>query len=188
MNILIRSTLFGATLLLTIPDIAPQGAWAQTPAQMQYERQQREYRQQMERQSQEQQRQQQLMNQNARRQHKQSRRDANALTPKPISPGLGRMDQNAQGGGWSPSTPSSASGAGGRPESRGQDLLRFNTVYSCNGERVVVTRCRSDSDDAFCSLQYPDRKGPATGGIVPELAERRGVVVKKLQGCQGGKS
>jgi hypothetical protein len=48
--------------------------YAQTPAQMEYERQQREYRLQMERQQQEQQRQQQLMNENARRQQEESRR------------------------------------------------------------------------------------------------------------------
>ena len=49
-------------------------SYAQTPAQMEYERQQREYRLQMERQQQEQQRQQQLMNENARRQQEESRR------------------------------------------------------------------------------------------------------------------
>ncbi|MEO8186848.1 MAG: hypothetical protein ABI580_05720 [Burkholderiaceae bacterium] len=50
---------------------------AQTPAQMEYERQQREYRLQLERQQQQQQQQQQLMNENARRQQEQSSR-ANA--------------------------------------------------------------------------------------------------------------
>ena len=49
-------------------------SYAQTPAQMEYERQQREYRLQMERQAQEQQRQQQIMNENARRQQEESRR------------------------------------------------------------------------------------------------------------------
>ena len=47
---------------------------AQTPAQMEYERQQREYRQQLERQREQQQQQQQLMNENARRQQEQSSR------------------------------------------------------------------------------------------------------------------
>ena len=47
---------------------------AQTPAQMEYERQQREYRQQLERQREQQQQQQQLMNENARRQQEQSNR------------------------------------------------------------------------------------------------------------------
>lgn len=47
---------------------------AQTPAQMEYERQQREYRLQLERQREQQQQQQQLMNENARRQQEQSSR------------------------------------------------------------------------------------------------------------------
>ncbi len=47
---------------------------AQTPAQLEYERQQREYWRQQEQQRQEQQRQQQIMNENARRQQDESRR------------------------------------------------------------------------------------------------------------------
>ena len=57
---------------------------AQTPEQMEYERQQREYWRQQERQRQQQQQQQQLMNENARRQQEQSAGCAR-LTPK--SPG-----------------------------------------------------------------------------------------------------
>ena len=49
-------------------------ACAQTPAQMEYERQQREYWRQQEQQRQEQLRQQQLMNENARRQQEQASR------------------------------------------------------------------------------------------------------------------
>jgi hypothetical protein len=66
--------------------------------------------------------------------------------------------------------------------------ITLNSYYTCNGERVAVLRCRSEADDAFCSVQYPDRKSAATGGLTPELAERRGELVKKLQQCQGGKS
>lgn len=69
-----RSALITATMLLTILASAPHYAWAQTPAQMEYERQQREYSRQQEQQRQEQQRQQQLMNDNARRQQEESRR------------------------------------------------------------------------------------------------------------------
>jgi hypothetical protein len=47
---------------------------AQTPAQLEYERQQREYWRQQEQQRQEQQRQQQIMQENARRQQEESRR------------------------------------------------------------------------------------------------------------------
>ena len=61
-------------MLLTTMPIISQHVSAQTPQQMEYERQQREYRLQMERQQQEQQRQQQLMNENARRQQEESRR------------------------------------------------------------------------------------------------------------------
>ena len=65
-----RLLLASATLLAG----AVSTSYAQTPAQMEYDRQQREYRLQMERQQQEQQRQQQLMNENARRQQEESRR------------------------------------------------------------------------------------------------------------------
>jgi hypothetical protein len=41
MNFFRRSTLVAATMLLTVVTVAPRGAWAQTPAQMEYERQQR---------------------------------------------------------------------------------------------------------------------------------------------------
>jgi hypothetical protein len=61
-------------MLTIVLAIMPKAAWAQTPAQMEYERQQREYRQQMERQQQERQRLQQLMNENARRQQEESSR------------------------------------------------------------------------------------------------------------------
>src|SRR5258707_13437469 len=83
MNTPSRSTFLAATMLLMILAIVRQGAWAQTPAQMEYERQQREYRQQQERQQQEQQRQQQLMNENARRQQEESRRLNVPMGPSP---------------------------------------------------------------------------------------------------------
>lgn len=81
MNIPSRSAFIAATMLLTVLAIAPQDAWAQTPAQMEYERQQREYWRQQEQQRQEQQRQQQLMNENARRQQEESNRAARAYAP-----------------------------------------------------------------------------------------------------------
>ena len=70
-------------LLLVIP---PQGIRAQTPSQMEYERQRREYWRQQEQQRQEQQRQQQLMNENARRQQEESSR-LNAPTGQTPAPG-----------------------------------------------------------------------------------------------------
>jgi hypothetical protein len=68
------SIFIAVVMLLTTLLIIPRYVSAQTPQQMEYERQQREYRLQMERQQQEQQRQQQLMNENARRQQEESRR------------------------------------------------------------------------------------------------------------------
>ena len=74
MSISSGSIFIAVVMLLTIMPIISQHVSAQTPQQMEYERQQREYRLQMERQQQEQQRQQQLMNENARRQQEESRR------------------------------------------------------------------------------------------------------------------
>src|SRR4051795_4377937 len=65
-----RLLLASATLLAG----AVSASYAQTPQQMEYERQQREYRLQMERQQQEQQRQQQIMQENARRQQEEMNR------------------------------------------------------------------------------------------------------------------
>ena len=71
MSINSRLTFTAATMLFFL-GISPQGTKAQTPSQMEYERQQREYWRQQEQQRQEQQRQQQqLMNENARRQQEE---------------------------------------------------------------------------------------------------------------------
>jgi hypothetical protein len=72
--------------VLTVLAGAPHYGWAQNPAQMEYERQQREYWRQQEQQRQEQQRQQQLMNDNARRQQEESRR-LNAPAGQSPTPG-----------------------------------------------------------------------------------------------------
>lgn len=64
-----------------------------------------------------------------------------------------------------------------------QASIQLNVVYRCNGERLIVSRCRDDSDSAYCSVSYPDRKGPATGGLTPELAEQRGDLIRKLRAC-----
>jgi len=93
-----RLLLASATLLAG----AVSTSYAQTPAQMEYERQQREYRLQMERQQQEQQRQQQLMNENARRQQEESRR-------LNTNPGSGAGSQSGMPGYATP-TPGRSSG------------------------------------------------------------------------------
>ena len=91
MSISSVSTFIAVVPLLTVMSIISQHVAAQTPQQMEYDRQQREYRQQMERQQQEQQRQQQLMNENARRQQEESRR-------LNTSPGSGAGSQSGMPG------------------------------------------------------------------------------------------
>jgi Tfp pilus assembly protein PilF len=71
--------------------------------------------------------------------------------------------------------------------------LRYHVPYVCNGERIVVTRCRSDSDQPgfpatqpgsdYCAVVYPDR--PLRNGITAETAELRAVVLSKLGSCNG---
>jgi hypothetical protein len=88
---------------------------AQTPAQMEYDRQQREYRLQMQRQAEEQQRQQQIMNENARRQQEESRRlnsNPNAGMGSPSgTPNYGAPGRSAGGGGQAASDNLSAARA-----------------------------------------------------------------------------
>lgn len=98
------------SLLAVFLVLAP-AAYAQTPQQMEYERQQRESRLQMERQQQEQQRQQQIMQENARRQQEELNRlnrpaPNNPVNSPPVStptPNYGSQNQRPQ---------SSSSGAG----------------------------------------------------------------------------
>ena len=80
-----RLILVAATILFPVLALAPQGVKAQTPSQMEHERQQREDWRQQEQQRQEQQRQQQLMNENARRQQEESSR-LNAPTGQAPAP------------------------------------------------------------------------------------------------------
>jgi hypothetical protein len=60
--------------------------------------------------------------------------------------------------------------------------LLYNVVYTCNRERMVVTRCPSDGDDAHCEVQYPDR--PRENGSAAQPTEARGALVKQVQSCQ----
>jgi thioredoxin-like negative regulator of GroEL len=71
--------------------------------------------------------------------------------------------------------------------------LRYHVPYVCNGERIVVSRCRSDSDQPgfpatqpgsdYCAVVYPDR--PVRNGITVETAELRAAVLSKLRSCNG---
>ena len=101
--------------LLAVLFVLPAAAFAQTPQQMEYERQQREYRLQMERQQQEQQRQQQIMQENARRQQEEMNRlnrlapgnpvySPPASTPTPNSGSQNQRPQSSGSGGDSAST------------------------------------------------------------------------------------
>jgi hypothetical protein len=77
--------------------------------------------------------------------------------------------------------------------SAAQGPLRYHAPYVCNGERIVVTRCRSDSDQPglpatppgsdYCAVVYPDR--PTRNGITVETAELRAGVLSKLGSCNG---
>lgn len=95
MNIPSRSAFIAAAILLMAPAITPQHGWAQTPAQMEYERQQREYRLQLERQREQQQQQQKLMNENARRQQEESRRLNTPMGQSPTPSYQGATPQTA---------------------------------------------------------------------------------------------
>src|SRR5262249_25583738 len=64
---------------------------------------------------------------------------------------------------------------------QGQTTLEYNIYYLCNGERMMVTRCRKDSDQPgfpptpptndYCQVYYPDR--PKRGGFDASAVELR---------------
>lgn len=70
--------------------------------------------------------------------------------------------------------------------------LEYNVYYLCNNERMMVTRCRKDSDQPgfpptqpandFCQVYYPDR--PKRGGFDASGVELRGDLIKKVQACK----
>ena len=71
--------------------------------------------------------------------------------------------------------------------------LEYGQPYACNGERFVVYYCRSDDDGPeqgvthplsnYCKVTYIDR--PRRNGFLPETAELRGDILKKLAACSG---
>jgi hypothetical protein len=139
MNIPSRSAFIAAAILLIAPAIGPQIAWAQTPAQMEYERQQREYWRQQEQQRQEQQRQQQIMNENARRQQEESRR-LNAPMPQSQSPAPSYQGSQGYQGGTRQTAPQ-------------QQALRSNaTAATAAAKWAVVAR----SPDRGGAVAYAD--------------------------------
>jgi hypothetical protein len=108
------AVLIGVTALVVGSAVGPRWVYAQTPAQMEYERQAREARQAEERRQQEQQRLQQLMNENARRAQEETNRAARANAPGSQSP------QSTPG-----SSPSGSTGARGPAP---QDVCKAKAV------------------------------------------------------------
>jgi tetratricopeptide (TPR) repeat protein len=78
------------------------------------------------------------------------------------------------------------------PALAGAAGLEYGQPYACNGERFIVYYCRGDSDagayvtnplDNYCSVTYIDR--PRVNGFLPQTAELRGDILKKLVACSG---
>ncbi|MEP6912817.1 MAG: hypothetical protein ABI923_08690 [bacterium] len=77
------------------------------------------------------------------------------------------------------------------PLTQTEQTLRYNFGYICNGEWVVISRCRKDSDQPgfpptlpdkdYCQIYYPDR--PKRDGFDASATELRGDLIKKLQAC-----
>ncbi|HXN10387.1 MAG TPA: type IV secretory system conjugative DNA transfer family protein [Steroidobacteraceae bacterium] len=65
--------------------------------------------------------------------------------------------------------------------------LKFNTYYTCNGQRIVIRSCvnQSNSDFNDCIVQFPDRPRAANGQVPTAFPLRRNLVTT-LQSCQMG--
>ena len=124
---------------------------AQTPAQMEYERQQREYWRQQEQQRQEQQRQQQQMNENARVQQEQSRRFMESTKPSgSYAPGAAQGSPGAgPGGGADPTGAQAASAARAMWEKRPALPPDRNPLL---GKWTRPASTRTNSSDPFAAL------------------------------------
>ena len=75
---------------------------------------------------------------------------------------------------------------GAAPALAGESLisgqpLEYNRAYRCNGERIIVSRCRDNDDSSYCQTVYPDR--PYQNGMQVAPVEMRGDVVAKLNAC-----
>ena len=126
---------------------------AQTPAQMEYERQQREYWRQQEQRRQEEQRLQELRNENMRRQQEEQARAARASTPKssldePMpSPGSGGASRSSGGG--DPSGAQAASAARAMWEKRPALPPDRNPLL---GKWTRPASTRTNSSDPFAAV------------------------------------
>ena len=141
---------------------------AQTPAQMEYERQQREYWRQQEQQRQEQQRQQQQMNENARVQQEQSRRFMDSTKPSGnYAPGAAQGSPGAgPGAGADPTGAQAASAARAMWEKRPALSPDRNPLL---GKWTRPASTRTNSSDPFAALA-----AMAKGGLC-EVLFRGGV-------------
>ncbi len=124
---------------------------AQTPAQMEYERQQREYWRQQEQQRQEQQRQQQQMNENARVQQEQSRRFMESTKPSgSYAPGAAQGSPGAgPGAGADPTGAQAASAARAMWEKRPALPPDRNPLL---GKWTRPASTRTNSSDPFAAV------------------------------------
>jgi hypothetical protein len=52
----------------------------------------------------------------------------------------------------------------GVESARAQASLQYNVVYFCPAERVVVVRCRDETDAAYCSVQFPTGRARRPAG------------------------
>ena len=63
--------------------------------------------------------------------------------------------------------------------------IQLNSVYVCGGERLVVFACSGPTDNDHCGIRYLDQvRQTPSGPIAAERGEDRGVLARKLQGCQ----
>jgi tetratricopeptide (TPR) repeat protein len=98
-------------------------------------------------------------------------------------------DRASKAAGDSASTSTSHSTSS--PSVKSPVSLEFNVNYSCGSERMMISRCRKDSDQPgfppttpdqdYCQVYYPDR--PKRGGFDASAVELRAEVIKKLQTC-----
>ena len=145
---LFRSALWVASL--TVLAAAAGLSSAQTPAQMEYERQQREYWRQQEQQRQEQQRQQQLMQENARRQQEESSRINAGQIQGSGSPGGGATSGGAAGRAGTQSGADALSAARATWEKRPALPPERNPLL---GRWTRPAPAASKSSDPFAGLQ-----------------------------------
>ena len=164
---------FTAAVLATALALIPQHGWAQTPGQMEYERQQREYWRQQEQQRQEQQRQQQQMNENARVQQEQSRRFMESTKPSgSYAPGAAQGSPGAgPGAGADPTGAQAASAARAMWEKRPALPPDRNPLL---GKWTRPASTRPNPSDPFAAAQPYRQRGVCLrpGGRSPIYGRR----------------